>query len=195
MTQLIGIVGCKGAGKDTFADIFKLENAKKNVVSIAFADALKEMLVPIGFPRSILWGSSEGRDTWVHPHLQITCRKALKTLGDQVGRQMYSPDIWVWLVEEKIRYLNSGCGINSAPDLIIVRDCRYSNEHSMLKRMGARTFLIRRPQVDDGDDHPSENWARRDAIAVVDEVIENNDTFEKFILMCELYRNQILGAL
>jgi len=188
--KIVGVAGIKKSGKDTFADIL-LENV--HGVKIAFADPLKRMLLPLGFPKEILWGPSELRDEWKHPLLGITARKALQTVGDSVGRQLLSLDLWVVLARNTVKEFLAGklnsyipweggsLLLGSDPvKLLILSDMRYRNEHGMVKSLGGTTFLVERPEVESGDPHISEQWCRDQARNEVDHRLSNSSSFEDF---------------
>lgn len=109
--NLIGVAGEKNSGKDTFVQMVRLHQLQQPILdlsfTVAFADPLKRVLLQLGFPASVLWGPSEGRDSWVHPTLKISCRRALQHIGDSVGRGL-SPDLWVDIWAEVVTQLRTG---------------------------------------------------------------------------------------
>lgn len=205
--KIVGIAGAKRAGKDTLAtEILKLASCTlvkgvyggelggiHRVFTVAFADALKRMVVPLGYPIDVLWGPSEKR-TWVHPVLGISARDMLQRLGTEVARQI-DPDFWVkaWCdVVDKIDAGNytyapaSGLQEMAVPTsvgvFIVVPDLRFANEHAELARRGAYTVLVERDTPgqsgQDVDQHVSERWCREAARQFVHEVVVNDGPVE-----------------
>jgi hypothetical protein len=220
MTLIVGIAGGKTSGKDTLADTMRSLELRRNdarntliarfpdAFKVAFADPLKRMLIPLGFPIEVLWGPSEQRDTWTHPILKMTCRKALQYIGDQVGRQMLAPTIWVDLWKQTVSELKTGGYVYKAwrgsekldeywpgaelshpqdfpaPTLILAPDIRYENEWQAVKDLNGKTVLVDRPGFENNDAHISEAWVRKRARDVVDTILVNFSTYEAWQEKC-----------
>ena len=172
------------------------------MIQVAFGDALKRMLLPLGFPEDVLWGPSEIRDQWVHPVLGVTARAVLQHVGTE-GCRSVDPDFWVKLWADVIDKLRSGkYGYDrtkgavellverSNPVLVIAPDLRFDNEHAAVEAMDdAVSVLVERPE-DDGnvDAHASEVWCKAAAAQCVDHVIVNDSTLEALrTVACKLF--------
>lgn len=193
--KIVGIAGAKQSGKDTLAKFVAAQALQGEpgyrVFTVAFADALKRMLLPLGFPADVLWGPSEAR-CWVHPVLGISARELLQKVGTEVARQI-DPAFWVKAWVDTVSKLSTGAftytpalGVDRmlskdlSPLLVIVPDLRFADEHAELHRRGAHTVLVEREaalQVD--DQHASERWCREAARQCVREVVPNNGTMDE----------------
>jgi hypothetical protein len=136
--MIIGLCGFQGAGKDTVGDILVKNHG---FIKISFGSALKDAVASLfGWDRVMLEGSTPESRTWRETvdefwsgKLDIsgfTPRKALQMIGTDVLRKHFSPNMWVDIVENKINKL-----IQSNPSTnIVVTDCRFTNELSMVKK-------------------------------------------------------------
>lgn len=196
--QIIGIVGFIGSGKDTVADyLVNFHNFRRE----SFASSLKDAVsVVFNWDRSLLEGrtqeSREWRETpdvWWSERLQkpITPRWVLQYWGTEVCRNGFSDDIWIASLENKLLTSDSN---------VVISDCRFPNEISMIKNAGGKIVWVKRGelpswynlaiQAASSDDknsdfakqelaklnvHPSEwSWAG----TKFDEVLDNNDTID-----------------
>ena len=142
--MLIGVIGNKRVGKDTFADyIVKHFNFTK----VAFADPIKE-------GSKIMFDLSEEQ---VNGDLKevldtrwgLTPRQILQRLGTDCCRNMFQDDIWVQRMKiwyEKNKTKN-----------VVISDCRFPNEGKAIKDMGGILIKINNPNVETTKDvHISE---------------------------------------
>lgn len=196
--QIIGIVGFIGSGKDTVADyLVNFHNFRRE----SFASSLKDAVsVIFNWDRSLLEGrtqeSREWRETpdvWWSSRLQkpITPRWVLQFWGTEVCRNGFNDDIWIASLENKLL---------SSNDNIVISDCRFPNEISMIKNAGGKIVWVNRgtlpswyniaiqatdPSAENTDAakqelerlkiHPSEwSWAG----TKFDNVIDNNSTID-----------------
>ncbi len=141
-TEIIGLVGFQGSGKDTFARF--LPGYKK----ISFADAIKDCAASFfGWDRVKLEGyTAEDRlwretvDPWWSQRLGmpgLTPRFVLRHFGTEIFRTHFHPDFWVYIVERKI----------AEGGKWVVTDCRFPNEFAMLRKYGAKIGHIWRGKV------------------------------------------------
>ena len=146
MSKLIGIMGLKGAGKDTVAKMLPL-----NWHKMEFADTLKDITSTLfGWDRYMLEGSSESSRKWreeVSPFWSkelgindFSPRKALQLLGTDVFREHFHQDIWVKVLKHRI--------INSNDDIVIT-DVRFPNEANMIKELGGNIVQVIRGELPD----------------------------------------------
>ena len=145
---IIAICGFQGVGKDIFAN-YLVNNY--NFQKFSFATTIKDVLSDMfGWDRKLLEGDTiesrkfrETIDPWWASKLTIpdlTPRKMLQIVGTDLFRKYFHDKIWVHIIEKKIiDFLK----INSSYR-IIISDCRFPNEISMLKNLGAQIIHIER---------------------------------------------------
>lgn len=145
-TNLIGIVGWIGTGKDTIADYLVAEH---NFQHESFAGSLKDAVSAVfGWDRAALEGSTpaarkwrEQVDEWWADRLNMpgfTPRKALQLWGTEVCRENFHEDIWLASLENKLRHNSSN---------IVISDCRFQNEVEMIKRLGGKLIWVQRGET------------------------------------------------
>jgi hypothetical protein len=167
--MLIGLIGEKGAGKDTLADALRHSGG---VVRVAFADALKDE-VAAAFAVGLAY--LENRDTketpapdlalshcnapgfvdfldGEDPYADRSPRWIMQRWGDW-RRERYASDYWLRVAARSIAELT-----RSGTD-VIVTDVRFMNEVDALRAAGAWVVRIVRPHNPFGgnDAHASEN--------------------------------------
>lgn len=140
--MLISVSGFIGAGKDTVADYLVQEHGFKRE---SFANTLKDAVAAVfGWPRAMLEGLTdesrawrEQKDEWWSRRLDmdITPRWVLQYWGTNVLRQHFHDDIWIASLERKLT--------NYAGDIVIT-DCRFPNEVTALKNVGAKFVTVER---------------------------------------------------
>ena len=142
MSQIIGIVGFIGSGKDTVADYLVNFHGYKRE---SFANSLKDAVATVfGWPRELLEGRTkesrewrETRDEWWSKRLKqdITPRYVLQYWGTEVVRKGFHDDMWVASLEHRL--------LNSQNDIVIT-DCRFPNEIKAIRNAGGRVVRIKR---------------------------------------------------
>lgn len=142
MSQIIGIVGFIGSGKDTVADyLVNFHGFRRE----SFANSLKDAVsVVFGWDRELLEGRTkqsrewrETRDEWWSKRLKkdITPRWVLQYWGTEVVRKGFHDDMWVASLENRLR---------SSTDDIVITDCRFPNEIKAIRNAGGRVVRIKR---------------------------------------------------
>lgn len=146
--KIVGILGFKGAGKDTAAQAL----IDDGYVKFAFADALKDVLSSMfDWPRNMLVGDTresrewrEQVDQWWSKELSIpnfTPRMAMTLIGTDIIRANFSDNIWISNVERRI--------LNSGHDKVVITDCRYANETALVQRFGGKLIRVKKgPEPD-----------------------------------------------
>lgn len=148
MSNLIGICGFIGSGKDTVAKMF----VEQGCVQDSFAAPLKDMCASIfGWQREMLEGdtmdSREFRETadlyWTRK-LGIdnfTPRLALQLLGTDIMRTHFSQDIWLNSLEYRIRRQRQDelC--------VVISDARFKNELNLIKELGGVVIHVKRSEL------------------------------------------------
>lgn len=154
--NLIGIIGRKGSGKDTAAEVL-LSNGYTNV---KFAGALKEMLRTLlrhqgvaetRIERMIEGDLKESSTIYLNNR---TPRYAMQTLGTEWGRDLMGPNFHVDIALEHASHYKN----------VVITDIRFPNELLAIKDKGGICFGITADWVNGEDDeHESE--------ALMDEMI------------------------
>ena len=151
-TTLLGLIGKKQSGKDSFASRLVSEHG---FTRLAFADPLKDIaleLNPIMDTDVVvgeriylvdlidLYGWDEAKETF--PEV----RELLQRLGVSV-RNHVSENVWIQALAEKAY---------RTPGPVVVSDCRFLNEARWIRGQGGETVRIIRPGQDNADRHISE---------------------------------------
>ena len=147
MSDIIALMGNKGAGKDTVAKFIKKNNKKYDkVVIMSFADALKDAVSDIfNFRRDLLEGSTKESREWREEeipylsevmHHRVTPRYLLQIIGTDILRKYLYNDIWVDSVLVKIHLLEDIAKKEKKTNLYIITDCRFHNEIFKLAQSG-----------------------------------------------------------
>lgn len=156
MSQIIGIVGFIGSGKDTVADyLVNFHGFKRE----SFANSLKDAVATVfGWDRDLLEGRTkqsrewrETKDEWWSKRLkrEITPRWVLQYWGTEVVRKGFHDDMWVASLENRLR---------SSTDDIVITDCRFPNEIKAIRNAGGKVVRIKRgPEPEWFDDAKSMN--------------------------------------
>ena len=148
MSNLIGICGFIGSGKDTVAKMF----VEQGCVQDSFAAPLKDMCASIfGWQREMLEGDSmDSREFRETPDLywtrklgidHFTPRLALQLLGTDIMRAHFSQDIWLNSLEYRIRRQRQDelC--------VVVSDARFKNELNLIKELGGVVIHVKRSEL------------------------------------------------
>jgi hypothetical protein len=143
MSQIIGIVGFIGSGKDTVADyLVNLHQFRRE----SFANSLKDAVSTVfGWDRELLEGrtkqSREWRETvdkfWAKrlKMSHLTPRWVLQYWGTEVVRKGFHDDMWVASLENRLR---------KTQDDIVITDCRFPNEIKAIRNAGGQVIRIKR---------------------------------------------------
>ncbi len=156
--HIVGFLGFKGAGKDTAASVLYdynydhansqyFEGGLQMFEKFAFADPVKDMLaVTFGWDREMLDGWSEQSRSWRErvdpwwaeklgiPH--FTPRFAMTNIGTDVMRKHFHDNIWILSTLKRMEA--------SASNRIMITDCRFPNEISMIRQMGGQLIRIQK---------------------------------------------------
>ena len=166
LPQLVGLIGRKGAGKDTAAEVL-LSVGYENV---KFAGALKDMIRSLlayqGVEEEVIERMVEGDLKEVPtPYLAgRTPRYAMQTLGTEWGRDQIADDLWV------------GTAIRRAGnfDKVVITDVRFPNEKSAVVEAGGECVGITADWITATEgEHASE--------ALIDDIIEGLPDSNKII--------------
>lgn len=190
--MLIGLVGKKNSGKDTFANYLK---NKYNFEKYSFAEPLKQILsILFSWDIEKLKGIDENNREWREKidHywskklniLDFSPRKAMQIIGTDLFRDNFNENFWVILMEKKIND-------QLFKKNIVISDCRFENECKMIKENKGIIILIKRNENNQiSDTHKSENI--QNIIKYIDYTIENNKKIEDFYENIDILMNKII---
>lgn len=159
--RVIGIVGTKGAGKDTVATVFRDELAARGITA-----TIDHLAAPIkkacrewfGFDYEQLYGKTK---ECLDSRWGFSPRQALQFIGTEVGHNLH-PDVWTRSLLARAKNRGS---------VTIVADVRFSRQVSLLQESRGRcVWLARSVEPPDGA-HRSETeafWAHREAAYTLD---------------------------
>jgi len=145
MSQIIGLVGFIGSGKDTVADyLINFHGFRRE----SFANSLKDAVSQVfGWDRELLEGRTkesrnwrETKDEWWSKRLkqEITPRWVLQYWGTEVVRKGFHDDMWVASLEHRL--------LNRQNDIVIT-DCRFPNEIKAIRNAGGKVVrIVRGPE-------------------------------------------------
>ncbi|WP_269519507.1 deoxynucleotide monophosphate kinase family protein [Alteromonas sp. BMJM2] len=148
---VIGLAGRKGAGKDYGATVITkaARDAGFTCSQLAFADPIKNMLkIGLGLTDTHFI-SQEAKETII-PHLGVTPRYLMQTLGTAWGRGMVNDNVWINRCKQLIDQKET--------DIVIVTDVRFDNEAHMVRQYqnGHIAEIIPTVAIDNPDNHVSE---------------------------------------
>lgn len=168
--RIIGLAGPKGVGKSTFASNLVFEYYQEGLDSLvrvmSFATPLKQMLGCIVHEDYI----KEDKERII-PHLGVSARYCLQTLGTEWGRNTISNDIWVNLAKHRIE--------ESPEQIFIIDDVRFDNEARMILDMGGEVWNLSRDGIGGADGHVSEAGISKNLITKEVDLSEKAATIEE----------------
>ena len=141
MSQIIGLVGFIGSGKNAAADILV---EKQGFVVESFAKSVKDSVaVVFGWDRQMLEGATpqsriwrETKDEFWSQKLgkDISPRYALQLMGTEAGRNVFGTDLWVWSLLNRLESNKN----------YVITDTRFPNELKMIAESGGKIIRIKR---------------------------------------------------
>lgn len=168
--RIVGLAGPKGVGKSTLANQLVFEYYQEGLDSMvrvmSFATPLKEMLGCIVHEDYIKHDKER-----IIPHLGVSARHCLQTLGTEWGRNTISNDIWVNLARHRIE--------ESDHKIFIIDDVRFDNEAKMILDLGGEVWNLSRDGVGGQDGHISEAGISKELITKEVNLNEKAATIEE----------------
>lgn len=145
--KLLGVTGLARSGKDHAAD-YLAKHMKMH--KYAFAEPLKTMLKSV-------FGDHfhEGDRSEICPETCKSYRVMMQTLGTDLGREMWNPQVWINLVEKKRKEVEDQgkrpdvyrAAFRGEPPLgMILSDVRFDSEAEYLQLHGGVIVEIVRPE-------------------------------------------------
>lgn len=191
--HIIGLIGEKGSGKDTFADYYinrfqtitTHEKTTNRYVTLSFAEPLKQ-ICQILYPQSTA-NDFENRDLKEKKSTRFdnkSPREIMQTIGTDLFRNHYDEHIWTKLMIKKISAIEKDTNI-------IITDIRFENElraiQSLQNDNEITIFKIeRRLKKDDRSNHVTEqniNTLYCDNMIT----IQNNGSIDEFFKQIDTF--------
>lgn len=193
MSQLIGLSGRRGSGKDTFLDLLNTELDQKGYFQhyerMSLADPLKDMAAVLTGDEPATFRTQEGKAQYLNL-FGMTRGQLLQRLGTDCLRVGLMDDVWIRSLDSRIQASKSL--------MHAVTDVRFPNEAQYIHN--AKGVLIRlegNPLGLSGDgsrndQHPSETAL--DDYADFDIVVLNNGTLEELRLAAMQVAKYLAGG-
>lgn len=173
--MIIGIIGKKRSGKDTFAD-YVIENSKNKFEKYSFAKPVKEICrTAFLLNDDQLYGEckEDMDDKW-----GVTARTLMQVVGTDLFR-VYLPKLIPEFKElgENLWVRHFELFKNANPDKnLLIPDVRFQNEIDTIKKMGGIIIQVTTTRIKYTDTHSSEN----SVLTGVNELITNNESLENY---------------
>jgi hypothetical protein len=110
----------------------------RNFHRISFADPIREMLRGLGLTTAHM---SEGKNEPLAMFGGKTPRQVMQSLGTEWGRDLVCPNIWLNATKTRILSALAVPGVSG----VVLDDCRFDNEASMVKDLGGMVIEVVRP--------------------------------------------------
>lgn len=166
MTQLIGLIGKAGVGKDTAALHLYREHG---LYRYAFAAPLRGMVA--GLLGESHWEDREWKERPVD-WLGKSPRELLQTLGTEWGRELVHPHLWVLKADQVWKRVND---FYSPYTGMVISDVRFPNEADWIHSQGGILIEILRPDAAPVASHASE---QQDLSGFPRHIINNTGTID-----------------
>lgn len=173
---LIGLIGYKQSGKDTFADyLVRNHDFKKR----AFADPVKQICKIMFHLETEQMNDPRLKET-IDERWGLSPRQMMQKVGTDMVRNMLGNDFWVKHMQTQH---------HTADDRIVISDVRFKNEAEWIKNKGG--YLVR--IIDNSlhnDPHPSET----EQLSIQEDILVENkkDGLEEFYRYIETIIKDIL---
>jgi len=191
MTQLIGLLGKKGSGKDTLALRLKSQDYQQ----YAFADPLKRGIQSFFDLTEDQLYDEKAKET-VDQRWGVSPRTLFQIIGTEIFQHAIHNHLdlkvgpkqhWTYLFEQWYQKQ-----LLENPNLkVIVSDVRFPHELEIVKKLGGKIIKIVRPEKDHNlDQHTSETYIDQIPTKNIDRLIINdgtlNDLYSKLDQTLEL---------
>lgn len=142
--MIIGLVGKKGAGKDTVADYIV---AKYNFSKVAFATPLKNVCQAMYDLDARYFNDPNLKEVPV-PQWGLSPREMMQRVGTDIVRANLGDDFW-------IKHMN--CKLSTVPTSnVVISDVRFGNEAQLVISLGGVLIRVQSLDTDTTDLHASE---------------------------------------
>lgn len=185
--NVVGLVGRKMSGKDTFCNFLREEaDTKTKFIRMAFADRIKEVCAKLfAFPDTSAFHDQHAKEC-VHPeYFHKSPREIMQWFGTEIVRSHLGPDFWISRLAMDVENALETYGTYDKVT-ICVTDVRFLNEAQFLvDTFGAKLIYIDAddrlgPMPDDA--HVSEKEIYEVVKKFSDRVVKifNNSTMDDF---------------
>lgn len=169
--MIIAVAGLAGSGKDTVAQMVQAALAPAPVDIVRFADPLKDAILAMfnrpGYRVSYdqVFGPSALRNAPIGDLRRpdgspLTVRYALQTMGTELGRDLWHPDVWAAIG------MGTARALAAAGRHVVITDARFLNEFKVVRKHGGELWHIVRPGAGLPADHPRWPWVKRLPLAL-----------------------------
>ncbi len=159
---IIAFTGLAGAGKSTAA--MRLVD-RHRFERVRFAGPLKAMMAALGLTPAEIDGDRKEMPSDLLGGK--TPRHAMQTIGNEWGRELIGPDLWVNAWRAAVEKLPASVAV-------VVDDCRYPNEAATIQAMGGSIVRIERPGAGTASTHVSEQHVLPAAVTLHNTISEKN---------------------
>ncbi len=137
---IIALTGYRRSGKDSIAE--HLRSSHRFTV-VSFADPIRQVMIDgLGLDASYISGEMRGHEI---PPLSTTYRELAMALGHDWGRKMIQEDMWILLLNRRLRQIrNYGLNVTRRPARIVITDVRYKNEMEYCRSITSNVWHINR---------------------------------------------------
>jgi energy-coupling factor transporter ATP-binding protein EcfA2 len=166
--HIIVLIGKIGSGKSTVADILK----KQQYNELYFAEPLKQFGISIGFTHDQIYGTQAQKNI-KNDYYGVSGREFMQKVGTELFRNkldqvidmnLKGSSIWVKNIERQL----------SLYDKIVISDCRFPDELSMLKKYNSIVIKLVRNYNDDASHISEQHIDEMNA----DYTIDNNGSID-----------------
>lgn len=157
MTHIVALTGPAGSGKDITAakmmSQIEFRNPEADIRILSFADPIKAAVAIILDCDVSDFEHRPFKETNLHDShdLLASPRQMMQLLGDEWGRQLIDPQIWIKLALCKLNDFKE-----ADVDFVFITDLRYDNEHEFVLRNGGTVIGINRDAAAPISEHASE---------------------------------------
>ena len=151
---------------------------------MAFADPIRDIGEIFGFTR-VQMTDRKLKET-EDPFWGFSPRTFMQKVGTEMFRNCLRDDIWIKLLERRIKDLDNKLGVD--PSMIFITDVRFPNEAEAIKKMGGYIIKIKREGFSKAGEnlHPSEKFIdQMEADCVIENKAKDADEwswyFAKFL--------------
>lgn len=156
--KIIALTGAKTVGKTTIAQA--LQKLYKSSEVKSFASPMKAMLLSLGVDKKYIEKDKEEPI----PHIGMSARQLLCSLGTEWGRNTLGNDVWIKFLELTLD--------KSKSEYVIIDDCRFGNEAQWVRKQDGIVVRLEREGIEYKHNHITEYPIEDDC---VDYVIDCDD--------------------